>query len=159
MIQLREAEKKDASTILHFIQEIAAYEKLSDQVENTIQKVEKSFFGDNPQVFALIVEDDGEQVGFAIYYYTYSTFTGQHGLYLEDFFVKESHRRNGIGKVVFDYLIKKCNENDLTRMEWMVLDWNTPAINFYAKYEPRAMSEWIYMRLGQEELRKIGNES
>lgn len=159
MIQLREATIKDAPIILHFIHEIAIYEKMSNQVENTIEKVERSFFGDNPQVFALIVEDEGEHVGFAIYYYTYSTFTGQHGLYLEDFFVKESHRRNGIGKVVFDHLINLCNEHDLTRMEWMVLDWNTPAINFYAKYEPKAMSEWIYMRLGQDQLRKQVNEN
>jgi len=153
MAIIREATPQDAVTILDFVKEIARYEKMSDQVENTLEHVQQAFFGDNPQVFALIVEEGKEPVGFAVYYYTYSTFTGRHGLYLEDFYLQENHRRKGIGKQVFDFLIDICNENELTRMEWAVLDWNTPAINFYANYEPRTMSDWIYMRLGEDQLR------
>ena len=152
MITIRKAELKDASTLLHFITKIAEYEKLAHEVENTVEKIEQRFFSEHPIVFALIVENEQkEAIGYAIYFFNYSTFTGDHGLYLEDFYIDEEYRHQGIGKQVFNELIAIAKQKQCSRMEWIVLDWNTPAIQFYESYDARPLNEWIQYRLVREQ--------
>jgi GNAT superfamily N-acetyltransferase len=118
-----------------------------DAVENTVEALEESLFGANPQVFAHVVERAGEIVGIAIWFVTYSTWTGRHGIWLEDLFVDEAHRASGYGKALLAALAAVCVERGYSRFEWTVLDWNEPSIGFYRAIGAEPMSEWTTQRL------------
>jgi GNAT superfamily N-acetyltransferase len=134
-------------TILGFIRLLAAFERESHAVETTAERLHEALFGAAPAAEALIVESDGAPAAFALWYQTFSTWTGRPGLYLEDVFVLPRHRRRGIGRAIFSYLAKLAASRGYGRMEWSVLDWNEPAIAFYQSLGATWQSEWQKYRL------------
>ncbi|WP_375207755.1 GNAT family N-acetyltransferase [Hyphococcus sp.] len=146
-ITIRRALAGDEGLILSFIRELAAYEKLSHEVVATEEHLGRTLFCDAPKAFALIAEEGGEPVGFALYFFNYSTFLGKHGLYLEDLFVRESARGRGAGKALLAALARIALDHDCGRMEWSVLDWNAPSIAFYKSLGAEPMDEWTVYRL------------
>lgn len=151
---IRLAERADADTIYGFIRGIAEYEKMLDDVEGTAADVEHTMF-DEHQAQALIAEEDGIPVGFALYFFNYSTFKSRHGLYLEDLFVLPEHRGKGYGKRLFLALVRVAREKNCGRMEWTCLNWNTPSIHFYERMGAVPMSEWTTWRLNEETLQRL----
>ena len=142
-ITIRKAVKEDCARMMELIQELAVYEKEPDAVTVTFDHFVESGFGENPVWFAYVAECEGKVEGFALCYIRYSTWKGQR-LYLEDFLVSEKMRGKGIGKLLFDRLIKECKTKKYSGMVWQVLDWNEPAINFYKKYpEVNIDSGWL----------------
>ena len=133
-ISIRKAVREDCKRMMELIQELAIYEKAPDEVTVSFAHFVESGFGERPVWWAYVAEDHGEVIGFALYYIRYSTWKGQR-LYLEDILVTEKMRGRGVGKLLFDRLIKVCEEKKYSGMAWQVLDWNEPAINFYKKYE------------------------
>lgn len=154
-LKIRTTDIKDAALILEFIKELAEYEKLSNEVVATHESIEQSLFGDNPKAFCVIAEWEGKPVGFALYFYNYSTFLGQNGIYLEDLYVRKEMRGNGIGKSLLSYLAAKAIAEKCGRLEWWVLDWNKPSIEFYEKLGAEAMDEWTVYRMTGEPLQKL----
>lgn len=149
---LRAARPGDEEGILACIQALADYEKEPDAVENTVEALTASLFGDDPKVFAHVVERRGEIVGIAIWFLTYSTWTGGHGIWLEDLFVYDSERGQGYGKALIASLAAVCVERGYRRLEWTVLDWNAPALAFYRSLGADPMDEWTTQRLTGHEL-------
>jgi GNAT superfamily N-acetyltransferase len=154
-VTVRPATPADASLIHQFILDLAEYEKLLDTVQATEADTAAALFGDKARAFADIAEIDGQPVGFALWFYNYSTFVGRHGIYLEDLFVRPSARGAGAGKALLANLAKRCVDEGLGRREWSVLDWNAPSIAFYDSLGAAAMDEWIIRRLTGEALRKL----
>lgn len=156
---IRKATAEDAATLLQLIQGIAEYERLSDSVRCTTDSLLQYGFSQRPFFEALLYDMSEEQglrtVGFALYFFTYSTFTGKPTLYLEDLFVRPEYRGHGIGSKLFAELVRIANEVGCGRMEWSVLDWNEPAINFYQKLGAVAMSEWTVFRLDETALSQL----
>ena len=146
-VQVRPARSDDGALIYSFIRALAEYEKLLDEVDATQADVEAALFGDNPRAFCDIAEADGAPVGFALWFYNYSTFRGRHGIYLEDLFVVPQARGLGAGKALLRRLAQRCEDEGLARLEWSVLDWNAPSIAFYDSLGATAQSEWIVRRL------------
>jgi GNAT superfamily N-acetyltransferase len=151
-IKIRFAEIEDSSTILKLIKEIAAYEKLSHSVINNEDLVRKYLFGKQKFAEVLIAEYGDSPVGFALFFHNYSTFVGKPGIYLEDLFVMPEMRGKGIGKMLFLELVKIANEKDCGRVEWSVLNWNTPAIEFYKSMGAVPMDEWTVYRLTEDKI-------
>ncbi|MGE5501693.1 MAG: N-acetyltransferase family protein, partial [Ignavibacteriales bacterium] len=154
-VTVRPAEPNDAALIYGFIRDLAEYEKLLEEVTATPEGIARDLFGDNPRVFCDIAEVDGEPVGFAVWFYNYSTFWGRHGIYLEDLFVRPEARGKGAGKALLARLARRCVEEGLPRLDWAVLDWNTPSIAFYDTLGADTLDDWIIRRLGGEALRKL----
>jgi GNAT superfamily N-acetyltransferase len=156
MYTIREGKIEDLPRVLELVRELAVYEKAPEQVTNTVEMMEEDGFGPNPVFgfFVAIKDSSQEIIGISIYYYRYSTWKGRR-LYLEDILVTESERGNGAGKLLFDRTMLKCLEDGCTGMMWQVLDWNTPAINFYKKYGADLDSEWINCNLQADEIRGI----
>lgn len=139
----RKAKKEDCKSMMQLIRELAEYEKAPEEVTVDFDHFVDSGFGEKPVWWAFVAEAEGKVVGFALYYIRYSTWKGQR-LYLEDILVNEPWRGKGIGKLLFDELIKETKENNLSGMVWQVLEWNEPAINFYKKYEGVNFdNEWV----------------
>lgn len=153
---VRKAGPADAALILGFIRALADYEKLLDAVETTEADVARDLFGAAPRAFCDIAELDGAPVGFALWFYNYSTFRGRHGIYLEDLFVDPTARGSGAGKALLAGLARRCVAEGLGRLEWAVLDWNAPAIGFYDSLGAAAMDEWTVRRLTGEALERLG---
>jgi len=141
-IQIRRAKKTDCVRLLELIQELAVYEKAPEEVTVTLAHFEESGFGQNPVWWAFVAEVSGVVVGMALYYIRYSTWKGQR-MYLEDILVTEEMRGKKIGSLLFDQLIEEAKEKKLKGMNWQVLDWNEPAINFYKKYNANFDPEWV----------------
>jgi len=146
-LKIRQAEKKDISSILSMIKELAEYEKLLHKVETTEQHLEKVIFGENKFVEVLIAEYDNKICGQTIFFKNFSTFVGKPGYYIEDLYVKPEYRGKGIGKALLDAVIDKAKENNFGRVEWVVLDWNVSAIEFYKNRGAFPLNEWIIFRL------------
>lgn len=144
---LREARPGDEPGILAAIQALADYEHEADAVRNSVEALTATLFGDDPRAFAHVVERGGTIVGIAIWFLTYSTWTGRHGVWLEDVFVAAAERGRGYGKALIAALAAVCVERGYTRMEWTVLDWNAPSIGFYRALGAQPMSEWTTQRL------------
>jgi GNAT superfamily N-acetyltransferase len=154
-VSVRVASPADAPLILRFIRELAEYERLLHEVEATEDDVRRDLFGENPRAFCEIAEADGEPVGFALWFYNYSTFRGRAGIYLEDLFVEPAARGLGAGKALLRRLAQRCVEADLGRLEWAVLDWNAPSIEFYDSLGAAAKDDWTVRRLDGEALAQL----
>ena len=155
-VRFRFAEKKDAALILDFIRELAAYEKMDDEVVNTKEMIEDWVF-DRRYAEVLFVLEDGKEVGFALFFSNYSTFVGRAGLWLEDLFVKPEYRGKGYGKALLEKLASIAVERGYGRMEWNCLDWNKPSIEFYLSEGAVPMDIWTTYRLTGDALKKAGN--
>lgn len=152
---IRSARAEDVSTLLGLIQELADYEKLADEVVATPALLAEALFGERAVAEAVLAEWEGEVVGFALWFRNFSTFVGRPGLYLEDLFVRESHRGRGIGKALLLHLAAIARERGYGRMEWSVLDWNRPAIDFYRSLGALPMDEWTVFRLDRQALEAL----
>lgn len=147
MRTIRRAVPGDTATVLRFIRELAEYENLLDQVAATAEGLDRDLFGASPRAFCDFVEVDGEPVGFAVWYYSFSTFQGRHGIYLQDLYVQQSARGGGHGKALLKHLAAICMREGLGRLDWQVLDWNAPSIAFYEAMGARVMQEWKNCRV------------
>lgn len=154
-MEIRAATEADVPLILQFIRDLARYEKLEHKVIATEDALRQTLFG-NPR-FAEVVfaETDGAAVGFALFFHNYSTFLGRPGIYLEDLFVKAEMRGRGYGKALLAHLARLAQERGCGRLEWAVLDWNSPAIDFYKSLGAVAMDDWTVFRLIGEPLEKL----
>lgn len=146
-LAIRPARPEDAGLILALIRELADYEKLLHEVEATEERLRATLFGDPPAAHCVLAFADGRPAGLAIYFFNYSTFLAKPGLYLEDLFVKPALRGSGIGKALLLHLARLANARGCGRMEWSVLDWNQPAIDFYRKLGATPMNDWTVFRL------------
>lgn len=150
---LRPARSGDEAGILACIQALADYEREPDAVDNTAAMLAATLFGDDPRAFAFVVEGpDGGIRAIAIWFLTYSTWTGRHGIWLEDLYVHEQYRANGYGVALLAALATECVDKGYSRLEWTVLDWNEPAIGFYRALGAGAMEEWTTRRVTGEAL-------
>ena len=154
-LSIRSARPGEAGLVLGFIRELAEYEKLLHEVVASEAEIDASLFGEKPRVFCDIAEWAGEPVGFALWFYTYSTFSGRHGIWLEDLFVYEEFRGAGYGKALLCNLAELCVERGYPRLEWWVLDWNTPSIEFYHALGATPMDEWTTQRVTGGALRQL----
>ena len=156
-MKIRAANVEEVPIILNLIKDLAEYEKAPDQVEANESDLIATIFAENPKVFCDVVDVDGEIVGMAIWFLNYSTWQGKHGIYLEDLFIKPEFRGRGYGKALLQHLAAICNERGYGRFQWWVLDWNSPAIEFYRALGAEAMSEWTVYRVSGQSLRELGN--
>jgi GNAT superfamily N-acetyltransferase len=146
-ITIRPAHAGEAGLVLGFVRELAQYERLEHTVDATEEMIGAALFGDHPRAFCDIAEWDGAPAGFALWFLNYSSFRGRHGIYLEDLFVRPSHRRKGIGRALFTQLARRCVAEGWTRLEWAVLDWNAPSIEFYQRMGAVLLDDWTICRL------------
>ena len=154
-LALRPAAPGDVTLILALVRELAEYERLAHEVDATEAALDTALFGPNPRVFCDIASWDGEPAGCAIWFYSFSTFRGRHGLYLEDVFVRPSYRGRGIGRALLGRLAERCFAESLLRLEWSVLDWNEPALRFYRSIGAEPMAGWTVQRLTGEALARL----
>lgn len=157
-IDIRPAQPEDAPLICAFIHELAEYERLTGECQATPKTVAASVFAPNPRVFCEIVERNGEPAGFALWFYSYSTFQAKHGIYLEDLFVRPQFRGNGLGKALMLELARRTVREGCGRFEWSVLDWNESSIDFYKSLGARAMKDWTVFRLEGAALERLAPE-
>lgn len=152
------ARPEDAELILDFIRNLAEYEKAPGEVSATVEDIRRSLFGKDSTARALICRLDGRPVGFAVYFYNYSTWQGRKGLYLEDLFVLPDQRGKGAGGALLKFLARKAVMEGCGRFEWSVLDWNRPAIDFYESIGAKPKTGWLGYRLDGEALMKYGDD-
>ena len=158
-IIVRHASIADAVHIHRFITDLAIFEKAEHEVKSTISDVEKTLFAPGCTAHALMVEVDGEPAGMAVYFFNYSTWLGQNGIYLEDLYVAPERRGHGLGKKLMAALAKIATQKNCGRMDWSVLDWNQPAIDVYESIGAKPQSEWIGYRLTGDELQNLAEQS
>ncbi|MBU2897461.1 GNAT family N-acetyltransferase [Vibrio hepatarius] len=151
-ISIREAYIEDTQIILQFVKELATYEKAQQEVKTTLVELEESLFSEHSTAHAIICMANDKPVGFAVYFYNFSTWLGKNGLYLEDLYVSPEYRNLGAGKAILKYLANLALQKNCGRFEWSVLDWNQPAIDFYHSVGAVAQDEWITYRLSGERL-------
>jgi GNAT superfamily N-acetyltransferase len=154
-LTMRRARSGEAGLVLSFVRELAEYEKLLHEVEATEADIDAALFSGNPRLFCEIAEWDGEPAGFAVWFVNFSTFSGRSGIYLEDLFVRPALRGKGIGKALLVHLAKECVANGWSRLQWSVLDWNTPSIEFYKSLGAVLMDEWTVCRIGGPALTEL----
>jgi GNAT superfamily N-acetyltransferase len=150
-IKVRRARKSDSKEILKLINELADFEKLTPPDSKARKQLINDAFGKNPVFNVLLAKEGSKSVGYAFYFFTYSSFLAKKTLYLEDIFVSETYRKLGIGKMLMDELVKIARSHKCGRMEWCVLDWNFNAIRFYENLGAEHLKEWLYYRLSFEE--------
>lgn len=158
-IKIRLAELKDIPKILAFIQGLAEYEKLTDQVIATEETLTNTLFGEKRFAEVLIAEYQQQAAGFALFFHNYSTFLAKPGIYLEDLFVAPEYRGKGLGKALLSYLAKLAVERGCGRLEWSVLDWNQSAIDFYQAQGAVMLDDWRINRLIGEQLKSLAKQS
>ncbi|HVV90175.1 MAG TPA: GNAT family N-acetyltransferase [Solirubrobacterales bacterium] len=151
---IRPATEDDVQLVFDLICELATYEKLRDEVVGTPEILRDSLFG-RRDAEALIVEADGEAVGYAIFYTTFSTFECRSGIWLEDVYVRPEHRRGGIGRRILEHLAALALERGHVRLEWCALEWNEPALNFYAQLGAARLDDWRMLRLEVDGMREL----
>jgi GNAT superfamily N-acetyltransferase len=156
MLNIRSATVNDVGLILQFIRELAEYEREPQAVTASEADLVRDGFGPSPKFRVVIAEWDGQPAGFALFFHNYSTWQGRPGLYLEDVFVRPEFRGKGIGKTLLVYLAGLAVRENCGRFQWQVLDWNTPAIEFYQSLGARVMKEWLTMRVEGEALKRLG---
>lgn len=155
-MRIRRAVIEDLSIIHQLIRDLALYERALEMARATPEQLRESFFSDAPNVFCDLVEsDEGEVAGFAVWFLNFSTWTGSHGIFLEDLFVKSEYRGRGYGTALLAHLAKECVAKGYHRLKWSVLDWNQPSIDFYRSLGAEALDEWTEFRLTGEALIKL----
>lgn len=154
---IRRAEPADAALVLQFIRQLAEYEKLAHEVQASEADIARDLFGPAPKVFCEIAEWQGRPAGFALWFYTYSTFQGRHGIWLEDLYVDPALRGQGIGKALLVHLAQRCAREQLGRFEWWVLDWNEPSIRFYKSQGGVLQDEWTKVRIDGAALERLAS--
>ncbi|MEA5454353.1 GNAT family N-acetyltransferase [Sinomonas sp. JGH33] len=154
---LRPARPDDVPAVLELIHDLAVYEREPNAVKNTVPVLTEQLFGDNPAIFAHVVEEEGRVLGFALWFLNYSTWEGTHGIYLEDLYVRPETRGRGYGKLLLAELARIAVERGYARVEWSVLKWNEPSIGFYKSLGARAMDEWDTFRLTGDALAAFGS--
>ncbi len=158
-VLVREARPEDVGLLLGLIGELAEYERLADQVEATEELLERALFGSPPSAEALIAERDGEAIGYALHFSTFSTFLAIQGIWLEDLYVRPAARKAGAGRALLAAIAARLRERGGERLEWAALDWNELALGFYRGLGARAQSEWITHRLVGEDLARLAAEA
>jgi GNAT superfamily N-acetyltransferase len=158
-LSIRQAVAADAALILHFIRELAIYEKAEHEVLATEDTITASIFSDDSHVNALICEQNGQPVGMAIYFYNYSTWLAKSGLYLEDLYVSPEHRGKGAGKLLLKKMAQIALKNNCGRFEWSCLDWNKPSRDFYHSIGAQSQDEWVGYRMSGETLIDFAKEN
>ena len=151
---IRKGVKKDLPSVLNLIKELADYENSIEEVTITLENLEDDGFGERPWYWFLVAENDNQIIGLSFYWVRYSTWKGKF-LFLEDFVIKEKYRQKGIGSKLFEKTINICQEEKLNGMIWQVLDWNTPAIDFYKKYNAEISNAWLNGKLTKKQIDKI----
>ncbi|WFU83471.1 GNAT family N-acetyltransferase [Bradyrhizobium sp. CIAT3101] len=158
-LSIRRAHPGEAGLVLGFVRELAEYEKLSHEVEATEADIAEALFGSDPRLFCAIAEWNGEPAGFAVWFLNFSTFSGRHGIYLEDLYVRPSHRGKGLGKALLVYLAKECVDNGWSRLQWAVLDWNAPSIAFYKSLGAAMLDDWTLCRVSGPALTRLAGSA
>lgn len=156
-VTVRPAHTGDVGALVGLICELATYEREPDAVETDEERLAATLFSEAPTVFAHVAEDRGDVVGMAIWFLTYSTWTGRNGIYLEDLFVRPAHRGHGVGRALLSELAAIASERGYTRLDWSVLDWNQSAVRFYRSLGAVPMDEWMGYRLSGEALAALGS--
>ncbi|MCG8708596.1 GNAT family N-acetyltransferase [Brenneria sp. 4F2] len=156
-IEIYPAQKSDADVILNFIIELADYEKARHEVVASRQDIEKSLFGEDASAEALICRIDGQPAGYAVFFMSYSTWLGKNGIYLEDLYIGRQFRHRGAGKALLGHLADIARQRKCGRLEWSVLDWNQPAIDFYNRIGALPQNEWIRYRLDERGIRQLAS--
>ena len=154
-MNIRPAEPNDVPAIHQLIIDLAIYEKSPESVISTGADLKAALFAPTPYLFGDVAVDGDEVIGFAVWYINYSTWRGQHGIYLEDLYVKPERRGQGVGKALLKTLAARCIDRGYARLEWWVLDWNEPAIEFYKSVGARPMSDWTVHRLDGDRLEQF----
>ena len=157
-VVVRPAVSADAALIAELVRELAAYERLAHEAVATEADFAAALFGSAPRAFCDVAELDGEPVGLALWFFSFSTFVGRHGLYLEDLFVRPHARGAGAGRALLARLARRCREQNLGRLEWSVLDWNEPALGFYRALGAEGMDGWTVHRLAGPALADLAGE-
>lgn len=156
MTQIRAARPEDVPAVLEMVRELAVYEREPDAVRMTPEQLTDALFGERPAVFAHVVDDGGRLQGFALWFLTFSTWEGAHGIHLEDLYVRPGARGAGHGKALLRTLARHALAHGWARVEWSVLDWNEPSIGFYRSLGARPQDEWSVFRLTGDALREFG---
>jgi len=151
-LTIRPAVRTDATQILAFITELAEYERARHEVIASVADIEHSLFDEGSTVHSLICERDGRAIGFAVYFYSFSTWLGRNGIYLEDLYITPEQRGGGAGRDLLRHIAREAVEHRCGRLEWSVLDWNAPAIGFYESLGAQAQDEWVRYRLDGDKL-------
>ena len=154
-LSIRRVRPGEAGVVLSLVRELAEYEKLLHEVEATEGMIAEALFGQQPRLFCEIAEWNGEVAGFAVWFINFSTFSGRCGIYLEDLFVRPAARGKGIGKALLSHLAKECVANNWPRLQWSVLDWNTPSIAFYKSLGAVMMDEWTVCKVAGPALHQL----
>jgi GNAT superfamily N-acetyltransferase len=155
---IRPATPSDVGALHALIRELALYERLEHQAVGTKEDLQTHLFGTRPYAEALVAEDDGRVVGFALFFHNYSTFLARPGLYLEDLFVLPEHRRKGHGRALLRELARVAVQRRCGRFDWSVLGWNEPAMKFYASLGAQRMGEWLLFRMTAEAIERLARE-
>jgi GNAT superfamily N-acetyltransferase len=158
-IEIRRARREDVPPILEMVRELAEYEDLTDQLRADETLYERALFGDPPSAEALIALRDGEPIGYAVYFATFSTFLAIQGIWLEDLYVRPDHRKSGAGRALLAAVAAQLRERGGDRLEWAALDWNELALGFYRGLGAKAQTEWITHRLIGEDLARLAGEA
>jgi ribosomal protein S18 acetylase RimI-like enzyme len=158
-ITLRPARPADCALILRFVRELADYEKLLSHVVSTEADMHAALFGPAPKLFGAIAESDGESAGFAVWYLTFSTFRGRHGVYVEDLYVRPAFRGHGIGRSLLAHIAARCVAEGGARLELSVLDWNAPAIGFYKALGAKPRKGWTIQQVEDAALVSLANSA
>jgi GNAT superfamily N-acetyltransferase len=159
VVQIRAARPADIALIMAFVFELAAYERLSHAVDGSEAMMAEALFGPSPRVFCDLAEVSGVAEGFAVWFYNFSTFRGRHGIFLEDLYVRPSARGRGVGKALLERLAARCCNEGLARLEWAVLDWNAPAIEFYRAKGATILEDWRICRVSGEALSRLAGSA
>lgn len=158
MIEIRNATLADAQLIFNLIVELAVYEKAKHAVVTTAEEIAVTLFGPEAKARALVCSIDGKPAGYAVYFYNYSTWLGRNGIWLEDVYVTPACRGRGAGKALLKHVAAIAVKENCGRFEWSVLDWNTPAIEFYESLGAKPLDEWTIFRLTGDALRKLASD-
>jgi GNAT superfamily N-acetyltransferase len=158
-LEIRPAAVADLPAMMVLVRELAEYERLAHAMVATVESFEAALFGERPTAEALVALVDGEMVGYAIYFQNFSTFVGRAGIYLEDLYVRPERRGGGIGKQLLARVAQVAAERQCQRLEWVVLDWNKPSIEFYKSLGAEPLDEWTIFRMTPEAIKKLAGSS
>jgi GNAT superfamily N-acetyltransferase len=156
---INQIKRDEVAGLLELIRELAHFERLEHEVEATVEVLTESLFGEKPVAGALIARMDGEMAGYALYFFTFSSFIGRAGIWLEDLYVRPAFRRKGLGRALIEAVARIGAEKNCGRFEWTALGWNKNALDFYRKLGAKTMDEWVLVRLNAEGLKRVAGQN